>query len=495
VALRGELTAMGVRSLAVLPIVMRGETAAVLTLHATEPGVFDAQEMKLLHELIGDIAFALEHIENSERVDYLAFYDELTGLANRSLFLERLTQFLSSAGQAGEKLALAVADVERMHGINESLGRQAGDALLKELARRLATIADRAEIARISADHFAIVLQGVKGKSAVTRRLERIWESCFAAAYDLEGNALRIGARAGIALFPADSVNAEALIAGAEAALSRARQSGERHVFHAAEMTARSAEKLTLENRLHRALEREEFMLHYQPKLEVGTRRIVGVEALIRWQSPEEGLVPPGRFIPLMEETGLILQAGAWALRRAVADHRRWVEMGIAAPRIAVNVSAVQLRRGNFLETLAAALAQGTTPPGIDLEITESLVMDDIQGNIVKLEEARKLGVDIAIDDFGTGYSSLGYLARLPAQALKIDRSFIITMLSRPDTMTLVSTIISLAHSLKLKVIAEGVDDEAQARMLLHLRCDEMQGFLFSRPVPFDEISALLRRQ
>jgi EAL domain-containing protein (putative c-di-GMP-specific phosphodiesterase class I) len=228
--------------------------------------------------------------------------------------------------------------------------------------------------------------------------------------------------------------------------------------------------------------------------VEVETRRIVGVEALIRWQSPELGLVPPGRFISLMEETGLILEAGAWALRRAVQDHKRWMAMGLAAPRVAVNVSAVQLRKSDYVAALAAALAQGAAQPGIDLEITESLVMDDIQGNIGKLEEVRALGVNVAIDDFGTGYSSLGYLARLPVQALKIDRSFIITMLSKPDTMTLVSTIISLAHSLKLKVIAEGVDDEEQAKYLRLLRCDEMQGYLFARPLPFDELTALLRK-
>jgi EAL domain-containing protein (putative c-di-GMP-specific phosphodiesterase class I) len=246
---------------------------------------------------------------------------------------------------------------------------------------------------------------------------------------------------------------------------------------------------------LRQALERDEFVLHYQPKVDLRDHRIVGVEALIRWQNPELGLVAPGRFIPLMEETGIILEAGAWALKRAVLDHKRWLDLGLPAPRVAVNVSAVQLRKKDYIGTLTEALRHGAAPAGIDLEITESLVMDDIQGNIEKLKAARKLGVGIAIDDFGTGYSSLGYLARLPVQALKIDRSFIITMLNEPDTMTLVSTIISLAHSLKLHVIAEGVDQEEQAKMLRLLRCDQMQGYLFSRPVPFDGITELLRKQ
>jgi len=494
VKLRGELVALGINSLAVLPMQLGGETVAVLTLHAAETGYFDAQEMRLLLELSGDISFALDHIEKTEKVDYLAYYDELTGLANRRLFMERLAQYLHAAGQAGEKLALVVADIERLRIINESLGRQSGDALLKALAGRLSASADRAGLARISADHFAIVFQGVKGKSAVTRRFQKLWQECFGAPFVLDGTDLRVAGRAGTAVFPGDGTDAETLIRNAEAALRRAKHSGERNVFHAAEMTRHTAEKLTFENRLRQALERDEFVLHYQPKVDIETRRIVGVEALIRWQNPELGLVPPGQFIPLMEETGIILEAGDWALRRAVLDHKRWLALGLSAPRVAVNVSAVQLRRKDYVATLAAALKLGAVPVGIDLEITESLVMDDIQGNIEKLKEARMLGVAIAIDDFGTGYSSLGYLAKLPMQALKIDRSFVITMLAEPDTMTLVSTIISLAHSLKLKVVAEGVDEEEQARMLRLLRCDELQGFLFSRPLPFDGITALLRQ-
>ena len=224
----------------------------------------------------------------------------------------------------------------------------------------------------------------------------------------------------------------------------------------------------------------------------VGTRAIVGVEALIRWQSPKLGLVPPMRFIPLMEETGMILAAGAWALSRAVADHLRWVKMGLAAPRVAVNVSAIQLRKKDFFRTIEAAIKPGAAPTGIDLEITESLVMEDIQGNIEKLDKVRALGLSIAVDDFGTGYSSLAYLAKLPVQVLKIDRSFVITMLQDPDRMTLVQTIISLAHSLRLKVVAEGVDAEEQATILRILRCDEMQGYLFSKPLPFDGMTGLL---
>jgi PAS domain S-box-containing protein/diguanylate cyclase (GGDEF)-like protein len=494
VALKKELRSLGVRSFAVLPIVHEDTTVAVFVLHHTEPGYFDAQEMKLLLELAGDIAFAMAAIERQQKLDYVAYYDPLTGMANRTLFIERLGQFLHTTGQAGEKMALVVGDVERLRFVNESLGRQAGDTLLKLLAQRLHQRGDRTELAHLGAGLFAVILPSVKGRSEALRRFEALWEECFGTAFTLQGTEVHVGGRAGIALFPSDGGDPEALVQRAEAALHRAKRTGERHLFHAAEMSERVAEKLTLESRLRQALERDEFVLYYQPKVDREADRICGVEALIRWNSPELGLVPPGRFIPLMEETGLILEAGQWAMTQAVRDHAYWTSLGIAAPRIAVNVSAVQLRKKNFVDTVARALKEGAPVPGIDLEITESLVMQDIQGNIARLKEVRALGVGLAIDDFGTGYSSLGYLARLPVQTLKIDRSFVITMLEDRDAMTLVQTIISLAHSLRLSVVAEGVDSEEQAKMLRLLRCDEMQGYLFSKPVPLAEITARLKK-
>ncbi|TMH27469.1 MAG: EAL domain-containing protein, partial [Betaproteobacteria bacterium] len=262
--------------------------------------------------------------------------------------------------------------------------------------------------------------------------------------------------------------------------------------FYTQEMTARIAEKLALENRLRQALEKDEFVLHYQPKVDIEARTVMGMEALIRWQSPELGLVPPLQFIPLLEETGLILPVGAWALRRAALDHRAWVEAGLKPPRVAVNVSAIQLRQRDFVEAVERSAADGVSPPAIELELTESLVMEDIEASIDKLTALRRLGIGIAIDDFGTGYSSLFYLARLPVEALKIDRSFVATMVQDPSTMTLVETMISLAHSLRLKVIAEGVETEEQATILRRLRCDQMQGYLFSRPIAREQMAALL---
>ncbi|MEK7717427.1 MAG: EAL domain-containing protein, partial [Pseudomonadota bacterium] len=485
----------GIHSVAILPLFVAGEPTGVLGLHSAETGFFDEEEMKLLIELAGDISFALDHIEKANRLDYLAYYDSLTGLANRTLFLERLNRYTDAAGPVGEKLALVVADIERLRTINESLGRQAGDALLKQLAERLARGTGRGQLARIGADIFVVVLLAVRGKSEVTRRIERIWHDCFSESFRLGESEVRISAKAGAAVFPNDGADAESLLTNAEAALRRAKTTGERHVFHALEMTEKTAEKLTLENRLRQALEKSEFVLHYQPKVDLESRRIVGVEALIRWQSPELGLVPPMKFIPLMEETGLILPVGSWALKRASHDHRSWVNQGLKAPRVAVNVSPIQLRQRDFVGGVEQAIIEGVAPTGIDLEITESLIMEDIQGNIEKLKAVRQLGVQIAIDDFGTGYSSLGYLAKLPVQLLKIDRSFIITMLNDPNHMTLVQTIISLAHSLKLKVVAEGVDSEEQAKLLRLLRCDEMQGYLFSKPLPFEQMTALLEQE
>ena len=490
---RAALTKDGNYSLALLPMVVEKRVAGVIILRAREAGMFDEGELRLLLELVANLSFALELMDKQKKVDYLAYYDPLTGLANRSLFHERLTQYVHAGKKSQGKLALALMDVERFKMINDSLGRQAGDEFLKQLAGRLARALGAADIARIGGDHFAIVVPEIKGRSEIGRNLERIWRECFTQPFRVNNTELRVSAKAGIALFPSDGDNTDMLYAHAEAALKKAQETGERLQFHSREMTERVAGQLAFENQLRQALEKEEFVLHYQPKVDLETSSIVGVEALIRWQSPELGLVPPMKFIPLMEETGLILPVGSWALKRASLDHRSWVNQGLKAPRVAVNVSPIQLRQRDFVGTVEQAIIEGVTPTGIDLEITESLIMEDVQGSIEKLKAVRGLGVRIAIDDFGTGYSSLAYLAKLPVQTLKIDRSFIVTMLNDPDTMTLVQTIISLAHSLRLNVVAEGVDREEQAKMLRLLRCDEMQGYLFSKPVPFEQMTALLK--
>jgi diguanylate cyclase (GGDEF)-like protein len=492
-----EALARGFRSLAVLPLLVSDEVVGVLSLYAEAPGFFDADdEMRLLLELAGDIAFALDHIEKGERLNYLAYYDPLTGLANATLFRERLARFMEAARGAGHKLALGIVDVDRFKIINDSLGRPAGDELLKQIARRMSRHSkESSEIARVAADHFTVVLPRVGREDNVARLTEQRLVEAFGTPFALGPSELRVSAKVGIAMFPEDGADPETLFKNAEAALNKAKETNEPYLFYTQSLTARVAERLSLENELRQAIENRELVLHYQPKVEAQTRRIVGVEALIRWMGPDRGLVQPLDFIPLLEETGMILEVGEWALGQAVRDYTSWRQEGLPAPRVAVNVSATQLRKPNFVKIVESAIGQGAKPHGLDLEITESVLMEEITANIEKLKALRALGVSVAIDDFGTGYSSLGYLAKLPVQSLKIDRSFIITMLKEPDVMTLVSTIISLARSLRLTVVAEGVDSEEQANYLRLARCDEMQGYLVSRPVARETITAMLRKQ
>jgi len=296
----------------------------------------------------------------------------------------------------------------------------------------------------------------------------------------------------GIAIYPVDGSSADVLLTHAEAAVGRARASGEKYLFYTEEMTLRIAEQLALESRLRNAIECGEFLLYYQPKVDVLTRRIVALEALIRWQCPGVGLVSPEKFIPTLEATGMIIEVGAWALQRAAHDHRQWRAGGLPAPRIAVNVSVQQLHSKDFVDVVRHAVCRDNDPPGIDLEITESLLMEDIHGGIDKLVAIRKLGVGIAIDDFGMGHSSLAYLVKLPVQTLKIDKSFVAAMVNDGDTRTLVATIIALAHALRLTVVAEGVESEQQAEALRDLGCDEMQGYMIAGPMSHDQMTQLL---
>ncbi len=482
----------GVRSMAVLPLLVSDEAVGVLALYASEIEFFHEDELKLLTELAGDIAFAIDHIDKQERLDYLAYYDVLTGLANRSLFLERVAQYVRSAVSGGHELAVFLIDLERFKNINDGLGRPAGDALLRQVAEWLTHNAgDASLLARIGADHFAMVLPQVRREGDVTRLLEKTMAAFLEHPFRLNDAVFRVSARVGAAVFPEDGADAETLLRNAEAALKKAKASGERYLFYTQKMTEAVAGKLTLENQLRQALDNEEFVLHYQPKVNLVSGKLTGAEALIRWNDPRTGLVPPGRFIPILEETGLIYDVGRWALHQAIADYLRWRAAGLPAVRIAVNVSPLQLRNRGFIAEIGHAIGiDAHAAAGLELEITESLIMADIKLSIASLQAIRALGVTIAIDDFGTGFSSLSYLAKLPVDTLKIDRSFVIEMTGGPEGLALVSTIINLAHSLKVKVVAEGVETEEQSRLLRVLSCDEMQGFLFSKAVPSEVFEA-----
>ena len=478
----------GVRSIAMLPLLIADKAIGVFVLYTSNPEFFDPAGMKLLAELAGNFAFALDYIEKQERLDRYAYYDPLTGLANRSLFLDRVTQHIVAAASAGHKLAVFVFDLERFKNFNDSLGRPAGDALLIQVAEWLVQKSGNVSLtARVGADQFAVVMPVVTYEGDVLQVLERRLAAFLSHPFRVKDVVYRIAAKVGVVMFPDDGADADTLFKNAEAAVKKAKVSGDRYLFYAQKMNETTPGTLGIENRLRQALDRDEFVLHYQPKVSMATGKITGAEALIRWNDPKGALVLPGRFIPILEDTGLIHAVGRWALQRAMQDFEHWRSSGLPAVRISVNVSALQLRNRNFVADIEEAI--GITPgaaAGLELEITESLIMEDVNHSIVTLLAIRALGVTIAIDDFGTGFSSLSYLSKLPVDTLKIDRSFVADMVSGAGGMTLVSVIINMAHALKLNVVAEGVETEEQQRQLRLMRCDEMQGYLFGKPVPID---------
>lgn len=479
-------------SFAILPLSIRTKSVGVLALAAAETGVFDDDEIRLLEELAGDVAFALETLENKDRLYYLALHDPLTGLANRSMFHEQLQGLITLAREKEERIAVAVVNLKRFRNINETLGVHAGDDLLKQVASRLTDAAGKERVARLSADFFGVILEDVGDANAVARRV-RVLRNGLSFVYQLADRELHLDTRVGVALFPGDGENAEALSTNAEAALQKGKAADGVITFYTPEINAQVSDRFEIENRLRRALEQREFTLYFQPKMDANGSTIVGAEVLIRWQDPQEGLIAPMRFIPVLEETGLIVEVGNWVLEETACMIERLRAQGIHAPRMAVNVSPVQMRRAEFPADVIAAVRRGIPEKHIvDLEITESLLMENMDESVRKLGQLREAGFRIAVDDFGTGYSSLGYLSRLPIDALKIDASFIHKMADDANSMAIVSTIINLAHAFELRVVAEGVETEEQLKLLRLLRCDEIQGFLFYKPMTETNFTALL---
>jgi diguanylate cyclase (GGDEF)-like protein/PAS domain S-box-containing protein len=492
---RAALTHEGDYSLALLPILVEGRVAGTVALRAREPGSFDPDEMRLLLEMVSNIALALESITRQEKLEYAAMYDLLTGLPNRALFVNRLTQSLEATRREGDRLALVVFDLERFKAINDTYGRDAGDQVLKEVAQRLRrAAAGENRVARLGVDQFALMLPAVREATDAARVLGDVVLSAIEAPISAADNDVRIAARAGVALFPEDGGDPDALLRNAEASLKQAKANAERFLFYAPEINARISEQVELEHQLRKAVEAGELFLHFQPKLDLATRRVVGLEALMRWDGANGKPVSPARFVPVLEQTGLILEAGRQALARANAIYRDWRGRGLNAPRIAVNVSALQLRRRGFVDEVFSAIGwRAESDCGVDIEITESLLMSDIEESMRKLRTLRDAGIHVALDDFGTGHSSLAYLSKLPVDTLKIDRAFVHGMTANADDTSIVSTIISLAQALRLKVVAEGVETEEQAQLLRLLRCDEVQGYLFFRPQPAEKIEELLK--
>ncbi len=487
-----DIARCGGQSVALFPLVSDDRIVGVFALIASQPRFFESDEVRLLSELADNVAFALDHLEKRDLLDFLAYYDELTNLPKRDLLMDRLHQRMPGRAARGERIALLLVDLSRFRHVNETFGRVGGDELLVHVSKRLASgLAEGDTLARYDGNAFAFLLTAPGAEEAVLAWIKSVVFDALNAPIEIRGTELRIAVRVGVAVAPNDAGEPEALVRCAEAALASARTSGEPCVFYSPSLNARVGEKLTLETRLRRALEEDQFRLFYQPKVELKTGRIVGLEALIRWLDPERGMVPPGQFIPLLEETHLILDVGKWVLDSAAAQYAAWLDQGRSPPRVAVNVSALQLAQKTFVKSLEEVLERHPAARGgLDIELTESVLMDDLTGNIEKLRALKAHDVHIAIDDFGTGYSSLGYLSRLPIDALKIDRSFVIRMTDDAQDMTIVTTIISLAHSLDAQVVAEGVETRDQARLLRLVRCDQIQGYLVGRPEAADDVTA-----
>lgn len=438
-----------------------------------------------------------ERHRSDERIRRLAHYDELTGLPNRNLFMHHLTHAIARAERYHKGIALLFVDLDRFKVINDSLGHDLGDTVLKAIGQRLAQSMRAADlVARLGGDEYVVVaeeLDAVDDVTDVARKLKGVLEQPVVC----QGHELVLSGSIGISLYPQDGRDAQQLLKHADIAMYRAKEQGKnRYEFYSHSMGVIDINRLSMEATLRKAVaDMDQFVLHYQPKLSVVDGHITGAEALVRWMSPERGLVPPADFIPLAEETGLIAELGEWVLRTACAQAALWARKGLPPIRVAVNLSARQIYGAGFVEMVRKVLADTGVRAGcVELELTESVMMQDIQHVADLLTELKVIGVHVSVDDFGTGYSSLSYLKRLPLDALKVDRSFVRDVPSDPDDAAITRAVVALAHSLRLKVVAEGVETEAQLAFLRELGCDEIQGFIFSRPVVASEFEDMLRR-
>ncbi len=435
-----------------------------------------------------------EHKAAEERIRTLAYYDMLTGLPNRALLAERAELLLDTAERDGSEVALLFIDLDHFKTVNDSLGHSMGDILLQAVATRLRELLRESDtVARLGGDEFVLLLPR-SGPESALRVARKVLEAAQA-PYPVGGHHLTVTPSIGISVFPRDATVYEGLLQHADAAMYRAKADGRNtYQFFTAAMNQAAFERLVLESSLRGGVARGEFVLHYQPQMEISSGRLVGAEALLRWNHPELGLVPPDRFIPLAEETGLIAPIGDWVLREACRQNRAWQAAGLPPLPVAVNLSAVQFRHGGLAEAVAAALAEsGLEPRYLELELTESILMSDTARTLETLGQLREMGVGLSIDDFGTGYSSLFYLKRFPIQKLKIDRSFVRDLAANADDRAIAAAVVSLGRSLRLRVIAEGVESIDQLSILREQGCDEVQGYLLARPLPAEEFAAALR--
>ena len=458
-------------------------------------------------QAFGVIQDITENKTAEERIHRLASYDRLTQLPNRQHFIERVDQALAQARAACKMLAVLSLDLDQFKRINDTLGHTVGDLLLvavtqrlrdtvrsRDAVTRIGGLPDDTNLARLGGDEFCVLVTDI-GQFQDAAKVARRIIAALQRPLDVDGRELFVTASVGIALYPLDGDGAHTLIKNADAAMYFAKSQGRNNYqFYSKEMNSRALERLAIESKLRRSIERGEFELHYQPKLDLRTNRITGVEALVRWRHPEMGLVPPLDFIPIAEESGLIIPIGEWVLQEAARQTRAWHVEGLPPINVAINIASPHFQQPGFLEHIAQVLkSTGLDARFLELEVTESMLMDDRTATLATLTALKAMGLKVSIDDFGTGYSSLAYLKRFPVNALKVDRSFVKDMPEADDDAAITSAIIAMAHSLRLEVIAEGVETPAQLAFLRERGCDYAQGYLISRPIPGPELVALLR--
>jgi diguanylate cyclase (GGDEF)-like protein len=477
---------------------IRAEGAAfgVLMMGSLRDPAFDAEDLSFAEAIANVLSAAVRRHQAQTRLAYMAEFDGLTGLPNRNLLQDRLTQSVLHARRRGWQGGVLFIDLDRFKLINDTLGHHVGDRLIAQVGQRLRDCVRPGDtVGRVSGDEFGVVLSDLARPDDAALVAQKMLDA-LARPFDLGGNEAYVTASIGISVFPGDGHDAETLLKNADMAMYRAKElTRNAYCFFTAELNRRSVAKLQLNTDLRRAIERKEFVLHYQPKFDLGERRIQGAEALLRWNHPQRGLVAPAEFIPALEDSGLILPVGEWVLEEAARQLRAWQDAGLALVPVAVNLSAKQFRRRDLDLLIHQALARHGVPSAlIELEITESCLMDDPEEAVRLLAGLRKAGLKISVDDFGTGYSSLSYLTRLPLTALKIDRSFVRDAVTSGEAATIVRAVIDMAHNLGFTVIAEGVETEEQVAFLRSHGCDLAQGYLFDRPMPAGQFSSRLQR-
>jgi diguanylate cyclase (GGDEF)-like protein len=431
------------------------------------------------------------------RIEYLAYYDDLTGLPNRNLFIDRLTQGIARIEYSKKLVAVLTIDIDKFKFINDTYGIEAGDAVLKAVAKKLTiSVREGDTVARIGGDDFLVLLIDIAQSEDIILIVEKIMKNASQTIH-LEGKEVVLTVSVGISVHPNDGQDASVLIKNAEIALARAKQQGRKsYQFYTEGMDIKASEFVQMEKDLFNAIKNEEFILHYQPVWDINTKKTTGMEALIRWKSPELGLVSPGKFIHVLEDTRMIIEVGEWVLRTAVRQVQEWQDKGYPVVPVSVNLSPIQFRQKDIAMMIEKIIREtGFNPSLLTLEITESAFMQDMEFTHSVLQNLRNIGVSISIDDFGTGYSSLAHLRKFPIDNLKIDMSFIREIATDTDTASIVTAIINMAHTLNLKTIAEGIETEEQWKMLRLLRCDMGQGFYLSKPLPAEEMAIFIISQ